>query len=87
MSEELLFKYIALVLGSSGLTVMVIVLYLFNKPDKFEHWMRIFYQFVYHITANLPKIKKSIDKKLVAVSIQDTVNQICDELSALRAGF
>lgn len=81
MSEELLFKYIALVLGSSGLTVMVIVLYLFSKPDKFEHWMRIFYQFVYYITANLPNIKKSIDKKLVAVSIQDTVNQICDQVN------
>ena len=81
MNKEFLFIYIISVLSSSGLVVFVIILYLFNRPDKFEHWMKIFYQFIYYLFENIPKIRKGIDKKLVAVSIQDTVNYVCDQIN------
>jgi hypothetical protein len=81
MSEEFLIKYIGLIAGSSVLSVVIIILYLFNRPDKFEHWMRLFYQFIHHLSSSLPSVKKAIDRKLVAVSIQDTVNHICDQIN------
>ncbi|MBU0614176.1 hypothetical protein KJ766_02750, partial [Patescibacteria group bacterium] len=80
MNEEIL-KYLELILGSSVLSTIIIVVYLFNRPDKFEHWMKIFYQCIYYLVQSLPKIKRKIDQKLVAASIQDTVNQICDQIN------
>ena len=81
MTEEFLIKIIGLIAGSSVLSVVIIILYLFNRPDKFEHWMRLFYQLIHHLSSNLPSVKKAIDRKLVAVSIQDTVNHICDQIN------
>ncbi len=81
MSEDFLIKYIGLIAGSSVLSVVIIILYLFNRPDKFEHWMRLFYQLIYHLSSSLPSVKRAIDRKFVAVSIQDTVNHICDQIN------
>ncbi len=80
MNEEIL-KYLGLIFGSSTLSMFIIAGYFFNRPDKFEHWMKIFYQCSYYLVTFLPNIKRKVDKKLVAVSIQDTVNQICDQLN------
>jgi len=81
MAEDILIKYFGLIAGTSAASVLAVILYLFNRPDKFEHWMRLFYQFIHHLSSNLPRIKKAIDRKLVAVSIQDTVNHICDQIN------
>jgi len=80
MIEYILIKLIIWIFGSSALCIIVL-LYLFNRPDKFEHWMKIFYKVIYPLTKYLPEIKRTIDKKLVAVSIQDTVNQISDQIN------
>lgn len=81
MTEELLIRYLFGVFGSSSFIILILLIYLFNRPDKFDHWMRIFFQVLYFLAQNSPKIYKAIDKKLVAISIQDSVNIICEKIN------
>jgi len=87
MSDNHIIKTLFLILGSSTLPIVVLALYLFNRPEKFEKWMLIFYQFLYGLSRSVPNIKRKLDKKLVAVSIQNTVNYICNNLNNQSPGI
>lgn len=63
------------------LPVIIVMLYLFKNPEKFEHWMKIFYSVLYYLSSGFPKIKRRIDRRLVAASIQDSVNGICNQIN------
>ncbi|MCJ7471094.1 hypothetical protein MUO74_11500, partial [Candidatus Bathyarchaeota archaeon] len=80
MDATEILKY--LIAAGLGLIPSAVLVFLFLNPDKFEHWMKLFYSFLYWVSSNLPKIRQRIDRRLVAVSIQDTVNSISDKVNA-----
>ena len=76
-----LLKYL---IGTSitGTSLLVVVLlFLFKNPDKFEHWMAIFYRILYGASSSFPRIRGKVDRYAVASSIQDSVNGICEEIN------
>jgi transcription antitermination factor NusA-like protein len=86
MDNSILLKNIFLFGTTSTITVIVLVIYLFNRPDKFEHWMNIFYRILYSVSSSFPKFKRKIDRRLVAVSIQDVVNNVCNSINREATG-
>lgn len=77
-------EWIRLLIGSglTGATLLTVVLiFLFKNPDKFGHWMAIFYKILYSVFASFPRIKQKIDRYVVASSIQDTVNGVCEQIN------
>ena len=81
MDNSILLKNIFLIGASSTIPVIALVIYLFNRPDKFEHWMNLFYRLLYSVSSSFPKFKRKIDRRLVAVSIQDAVNNVCNSIN------
>ena len=81
MDEISILKDILLRFGTGTLPLLIVVLYLFKHPEKFEHWMRLFYAALYYITSKAPRIRRNIDQRLVAVDIQDTINRVGDEIN------
>jgi transcription antitermination factor NusA-like protein len=72
------------VLIGSGITVTIgggFILFLFLHPDKFEHWMAITHRMLYSLTSNIPKIRQKVDRLVVASSIQDSVNGVCEQIN------
>lgn len=67
--------------GLSAGAIIVVLLYLFRHPDKFEHWMAIFYKVLYGLSSSLPKLRRKIDRRVVASSIQDAVNGVCEQIN------
>lgn len=73
----------------SGVTVspvLIVVIFLFMYPDKFEHWMAIFHRMLYLLTSSLPKIRAKFDRLAVASSIQDSVNGVCERINKEAPG-
>lgn len=75
-----------LTFGISGIFVTGLLIFLFKNPDKFEHWMAIFYQALYYLFSSFPKLKRKLDRYAVASSIQDTVNGACEQVNRESPG-
>jgi len=68
--------------GTTGTSLLIIaIIYLFKNPDKFEHWMAIFYRMFHSVTFIFPKIRQKVDRHAVATSIQDSVNGTCERIN------
>lgn len=76
-----------MLLLSSSIPIVVILGYLFKHPDKFEHWMAIFYRILFCITSNLPRLKNTFDRHAVASSIQDAVNTVGEQIEKQVVGI
>jgi transcription antitermination factor NusA-like protein len=68
-------QFIYTLLGGSA-TFVLVLLYLFKHPEKFEHWMAIFYKLALGASSGFPLLKAKFDRRAVASSIQDCVNGI-----------
>jgi transcription antitermination factor NusA-like protein len=69
---------------ASGITLsptFVILVFLFLHPDKFEHWGAIFWRIIYFSTRGISKIRQKVDRHVVASSIQDSVNGVCEQIN------
>ena len=86
MDKQSIVDYLSYILGSGSFTVIVMI-YLFKNPDKFEHWAKLFFVAVHYLSSKLPNVRKRIDKSLVAYSIQDTVNHIAFQLDKEAPGI
>lgn len=64
-----------------GSVFTAFIIFLFLNPDKFEHWMAIFYRIIYGLSSSLPRIRRMVDRSTVASSIQDSVNGICERIN------
>ena len=77
-------EWVKLLIGS-GITgtalLFVVIIFLFMNPDKFEHWMAIFDRIFYRASSSFPRIRRKFDRRVVASSIQDSVNVICGEIN------
>jgi transcription antitermination factor NusA-like protein len=77
-------EWVKLLIGS-GITgtalLFVVIIFLFMNPDKFEHWMAIFDRIFYRASSSFPRIRRKFDRRVVASSIQDSVNGICGEIN------
>lgn len=77
-------EWVKLLIGSgiTGTTLLfVVIIFLFMNPDKFEHWMAIFDWIFYRASSSFPRIRRKFDRRVVASSIQDSVNGICGEIN------
>ena len=75
--------WIELVAGTgSGFAILITVLVsFFLYPDKFEHWMAIFYRALYGASSSVQSIRRKVDRRAVASSIQDSVNGVCEQIN------
>jgi transcription antitermination factor NusA-like protein len=77
-------EWVKLLIGSgiTGTTLFfVVIIFLFMHPHKFEHWMAIFDWIFYRASSSFPRIRRKFDRRVVASSIQDSVNGICGEIN------
>ncbi|MCI0530331.1 MAG: hypothetical protein L0Y74_00025 [candidate division Zixibacteria bacterium] len=70
----------------AGFGGFAVIFYLLINPDKFERWMAIVYKGFYFLSSNIPRIKRKVDRLVVATSIQDSVNGICDQVDKQAPG-
>jgi transcription antitermination factor NusA-like protein len=82
MDNQSLIQNLIIGLTSGTIPLLAVIIYLFMHPEKFDAWTRIFYNLLYNLFSTLPKIKHKIDKRLVASSIQDTVNTIGSQINS-----
>ena len=83
-------EWIKLLIGSgisSSAFLVIVIIYLFMNPAKFEHWMAIFWRVLYVLTSIFPKVKQKVDRRAVASSIQDSVNGICEQVDKESPGI
>lgn len=76
----------AIGLGVGVGVAVAIVLYLFHHPDKFEHWVALFYRALFFAFSGFPILKRKIDRYAVAASIQDSVNGACETVNRQSPG-
>jgi transcription antitermination factor NusA-like protein len=48
---------------------------------KLEHYASLVYRALYFLTSIIPKIRNKLERHTVALSIQDSVNGICDQIN------
>jgi len=72
-----LIKYALSVL--SPIAIFLLIIYL--NPNKFQHWMHILDDIFYKASSGIPKINSYFDRRAVASSIQDTVNDKCEKIN------
>lgn len=72
----------------SGTALFIVgIIFLFLHPDKFEHWMAMFFRFFYYLFSSFPKIKRKIDRYAVASSLQDAINGVCERINKQSPGI
>ena len=77
MNKLEVFKYLV----AGGFWTLAILFFVFLYPDKVEHWMRLFYTALRFLSSSFPNLKRWIDYRYVAVSIQDAVNRVSDKVN------
>jgi len=70
--------------GSPPLAVLIII---FFCPGKVEHWMAIFWRVVHGFSIGSRTIRNMVERKTVALDIQDSVNGVCEQIEHETPGI
>jgi hypothetical protein len=84
MIEEI--KFILAVVATPTVSVLAILIYLFNKPEKLDQWAALMYKFFSFITQRFGVLKSRVERGLIAADIQAVINTTGQELSRESPG-
>ncbi len=81
-----MWQFLVPLLASSG-SVSALLIIIFLCPGKVEHWMAIFWRVIHGLSFGSRKIKNMVERKTVALDIQDSVNGFCEQIERETPGI